>query len=46
MKGPETREEWLGAIRLVHAVLGLPEKLEKFGVYHAFLDSRALLVSE
>jgi hypothetical protein len=43
MKGPQTEQEWLGAIRLIHAALGLPEKLDKFGVYHAFLDAKQAL---
>ena len=42
MSGPKTQQEWLGAIRLIHAVLGLPDRLDKFGVYHAFLDASAL----
>ena len=42
MKGPQTQQEWLGAIRLIHAVLGLPEKLDKFSVYHAFVDADIL----
>ncbi len=38
MNGPKTKEEWRGAIRLIHAVLGLPATLERFSMYHAFLD--------
>ena len=40
MDGPESEDEWKGAVRLVHAVLGLPASLERFGVYHAYLDAR------
>jgi hypothetical protein len=35
MDGPATEEEWRGAPRLVHAVLGLPADLTKFGVHTA-----------
>jgi hypothetical protein len=42
MNGPSTKQEWQGAIRLVHAVLGLPPDLSVFGVYHAFLDANQL----
>ncbi|HRY15539.1 MAG: hypothetical protein KDJ31_14095 [Candidatus Competibacteraceae bacterium] len=42
MDGPATEEEWRGAIRMIHAVLGLPANLEYFGVYHAFMDARAV----
>jgi hypothetical protein len=40
--GPMSEEEWKGAIRLIHAVLGLPKDLSQFGVYDAFLDARLL----
>jgi hypothetical protein len=40
MKGPATKQEWLGAIRLIHAVLGLPADLNC--VNHAFLNARKL----
>lgn len=40
--GPTTEEEWQGATRLIHAVLGLPADLEHFGVYHAYIDARLL----
>lgn len=40
--GPATEEEWHGATRLLHAVLGLPADLSKHGVYHAFIDARLL----
>lgn len=42
MDGPATAEEWHGALRLMHAVLGLPADLADFGVYHAFVDARQL----
>jgi hypothetical protein len=42
MDGPATEEEWHGASRLIHAVLGLPVDLSSFGVYHAFVDARQL----
>ena len=31
-----------GAIRLIHAVLGLPPDLTEFGVHKAFIDARSL----
>lgn len=42
MDGPTSEGEWQGAIRLVHAVLGLPKDLARFGIYHAFLDANNL----
>lgn len=42
MKGPATKQEWQGAIRLIHAVLGLPADLAQFSVHDAFLDARRL----
>jgi hypothetical protein len=42
MDGPTTEDEWLGASRLIHAVLGLPTNLSSFGVYDAFVDARQL----
>jgi hypothetical protein len=42
MKGPTTKVEWQGAIRLIHAVLGLPADLARFGVYDAFVDAKQL----
>jgi hypothetical protein len=39
MNGPKAKDEWFGAIRLIHSVLGVPERLDRFGVYHAFLDA-------
>jgi hypothetical protein len=42
MLGPMSEEEWHGAVRLIHAVLGLPKDLKSFGVFDAFLDVRLL----
>ncbi len=42
MDGPSTQLEWQGATRMIHAVLGLPADLTRFGVYHAYVDARAL----
>jgi hypothetical protein len=42
MRGPKSEEEWHGAIRLIHAVLGVPEDLTSRGVFDAFLDVRPL----
>ena len=42
MLGPMSEEEWRGAIRLIHAVLGLPKDLRSRGVFDAFLDARLL----
>ena len=42
--GPMSIEEWHGATRLLHAVLGLPADLRAFGVYHAFVDAKAMSV--
>lgn len=42
MEGPKTKQEWQGAIRLIHAVLGLPADLTTFGVHHAFLYATQL----
>ena len=42
MDGPTTEEEWRGATRMIHAVLGLPASLERFGVFHAYVDARHL----
>lgn len=43
MDGPSTEEEWKGATRMIHAVLGLPANIEKFGVFHAYVDARQLV---
>jgi hypothetical protein len=42
MDGPGTIQEWRGATRMIHAVLGLPASLEGFGVFHAYIDARQL----
>jgi hypothetical protein len=42
VKGPTSEAEWRGAVRLIHAVLGLPAHLENRGVYEAFVDARLL----
>ena len=42
MRGPESECEWHGAIRLLHAALGLPAQLEHRGVFDVFLDVRRL----
>jgi len=42
MLGPTSEEEWEGASRLIHAVLGVPEDLTSHGVFDAFLDARLL----
>jgi hypothetical protein len=42
MLGPMSEEEWHGAVRLIHAVLGLPKDLSSRGVFDAFLDARLL----
>ena len=40
--GPATVQEWRGATRMVHAVLGRPASLEEFGVFHAYIDAKQL----
>jgi hypothetical protein len=42
MLGPTSEAEWKGAIRLIHAALGLPKSLEDRAVFEAFLDVRLL----
>lgn len=42
MLGPASEEEWQGASRLIHAVLGIPKDLTSYGVFDAFLDTRLL----
>jgi hypothetical protein len=42
MKGPESECEWRGAVRLLHAALGLPAHLETRGIFDVFLDVRQL----
>ena len=38
MNGPENEYEWRGAVRLLHAALGLPAHIESHGVFDAFID--------
>lgn len=40
--GPSTAEEWYGATRLLHTVLGLPSSLESYGVFHIYVNARDL----
>lgn len=42
MLGPTSEEQWQGAVRLVHAALGLPNDLARHGVFDAFLDATLL----
>ncbi|MBR0899576.1 hypothetical protein JQ616_31885 [Bradyrhizobium tropiciagri] len=42
MQGPRSEEEWHGAIRLIHAALGLPKDLRSRGVFDAFVDVERL----
>ena len=42
MDGPETELEWEGAIRLLHAVLGLPKSLKKHDIFHVYIDANLL----
>ena len=42
VQGPESEDEWRGATRLMHALLGLPADLGRFGVFHAYVDVRRL----
>lgn len=42
MLGPVSEQEWHGAIRLIHAVLGLPNELRSQSVFDVFLDTRLL----
>jgi hypothetical protein len=37
--GPKSEAEWHGATRLIHALLGLPADLTKFGIFHAYIDA-------
>ena len=43
VEGPATEDEWRGAVRLIHAQLGLQADLTRYGVYDAFLDARSLM---
>jgi hypothetical protein len=42
MNGPSRAEEWVAVTNRIHAALGLPADLQGLGIYHAFLDVRAL----
>jgi len=42
VEGPMSEAEWHGASRLIHAALGLPKDLRRFGVFDAFVDARLL----
>ena len=42
MKGPSSKEEWKGAVRLLHAALGLPADLSRHGVHEVFIDVNRL----
>ena len=42
VKGPRDEREWIGATEMIHALLGVPSDLARFGVYHAYLDVRQL----
>lgn len=42
VQGPESIDEWRGATRLLHALLGLPADLTRHGVFHAYADARQI----
>jgi hypothetical protein len=42
MLGPMSEEEWHGALRLIHAALGVPADLRSLGVFDVFLDTQLL----
>ena len=42
MSGPTSEQEWHGAVRLIHAVLGLPPDLRSHGIFDAFVDVKLL----
>jgi hypothetical protein len=42
MLGPASEDEWRGASRLIHAVLGVPKDLTCHRVFDVFLDTRLL----
>ena len=44
--GPSSEDEWRGATRLIHAILGLPPDLTGYGVYDAYVDAKHLSDSE
>jgi hypothetical protein len=42
MHGPRSEDEWKGASRLIHAVLGVPQNLTHHRVFDVFLDAQLL----
>jgi hypothetical protein len=42
VQGPETVDEWRGATRLIHALLGLPADLRRHGIFHVYVDAMAV----
>jgi len=40
---PATEEEWRGAIRLIHSVLGIPPDLKSHYIFETFVDVRSLV---
>jgi hypothetical protein len=42
MLGPMSEEEWHGAVRFIHAVLGIPADSGDHGIFDVFLDTRLL----
>jgi hypothetical protein len=42
MDGPATEEEWHGATRLIHVLMGLPADLRPWRIYEASIDARHL----
>ncbi len=45
MDGPNSELEWKGATRLIHEILGLPSELEKFGVFHVYVDASKVMIT-
>lgn len=42
VRGPASVAEWEAATTLIHAALGLPADISRFGVYHAYFDVRKI----
>jgi hypothetical protein len=42
VEGPSSEAEWTGVSRLIHAALGLPKDLCRFGIFDAFVDAQYL----
>lgn len=40
--GPESEQEWHGAMKLIHAMLGIQDDLRGRGVFHVYADMRPL----